>query len=184
MKFKILLFSAALFSMYGCVDTPNFPDVPSISYNGISQETQEDSTVVSGQKEVVTITINIEDGDGDLGASAEDVQKDDFVAAYKKVPGWGLPANYELTTMTKQSNGTFTSRILEGDSTKFFPVLRPDGKKGPVKAKLDLIIPFPKGNTSRVQTLKFKVRIIDRAFNISKSDGDVITDEVQVPVSQ
>jgi hypothetical protein len=181
MKLKILSVLCAAFAFSGCVDIPDFSSTPAIWYNSISQETIEDE--VSGvvtTTEVVTITIDFEDGDGDLGASSAQIQDDKFRAEYAKVPGWGIPANYELVTMIKQPNGTWKETIFPEDRNQMFPDLKPDGKRGPIKGKLDLKVPFPKGRTSVQRTVKYKVRIIDRAFHISNQT--VATDEVVVPM--
>ena len=182
MKLKVSLFLLFAVSMAGCVDIPNFDETPRIYYNGIDQYTETDT--VSGKlqrTEMVTITVDFEDGDGDLGASSEDVQKTDFTSAYKNVPGWGMPANYELVTMIQNRDSSWSETVMEGDSFKFFPLLKPDGKAGPIKGKLDLKIPFRYLDNAVLTKVKFKVRIIDRAFHIS-NQLDPPTDEVTVPV--
>lgn len=181
MKFKLLILLVAGLSVSGCVDIPDFSDTPSIRYNGISQYTQIDT--IDGyrlENEIVVITLDVEDGAGNLGASPAEYNSDAFAQSYAQVPGWGLRANYELTTLTKRADGTWDERILAEDSTKWFPILKTDGKPGPIKAKLDLYISNFKSNSTRPTTRKYKVRIIDRAFNISNPLSEP-TDEVVVP---
>jgi hypothetical protein len=182
MKFKLLILFVAGLSLSGCVDIPDFSDTPTIRYSGISQYTEIDT--IDGyrqEKEVVVITMNIEDGNGDLGASSEEINTKAFTEKYLSAPNWQLEANYELISMTLQADGSWEERILTEDRFKWFQILKLDGKPGPIKAKLDLYTDYAKGNSTVLRTRKFKVRIIDRAFNISNQE---ITDEVVVPVSR
>jgi hypothetical protein len=183
MKLKVSLFLFLAVWSAGCVDIPDFGDTPVIYFNGITQDIQIDTVSGREQKtEVVTVTLDFEDGDGDLGASSDDVQKTDFTSAYEKVPGWGVPANYELITMVQNKDSSWSERIMEGDSFKFFPLLKPDGKPGPIKGKLDLKIPFRYLGSAVPTKVRFKVRIIDRAFHISNQLEIKEEDAVTVPV--
>lgn len=171
MKFNTLLFFASAIALASCVDIPDFSDTPQIFYNGIDQSTETDS---SGRKirENVVITVDFEDGDGDLGASSEERSDPAFTAPYGN---WG---NYELVTARKGANGQWTESILAGDSLKWMPILKPDSKAGPIKGKLDLNTSFLYGNSTVPITLKFKVRIRDRALRVS---NQIETDSVVVP---
>ncbi|MGN7888560.1 hypothetical protein [Dyadobacter sp. 22481] len=181
MKLKVSLFILLAAASTGCVDIPDFSDTPTIYYNGISQETRMDSVLgVPQETEVVTITIDFEDGDGDLGASNANVQDSTFTRKYRNVPGWNLEGNYELVTMTQNKDSTWSESILPGDRFKFFPLLKTDGKSGPIKGKLDLNARFRRLGTAVPTKMKFKIRIIDRAFHISNQT--VETDVVSVPL--
>lgn len=183
MKLKVSLFILLAVASAGCVDIPDFSDTPTIYYNGISQETRIDSSLGLPQEtEVVTITIDFEDGDGDLGVSSAEVQDSTYTEKYKKVPGWNLEGNYELVTMMQNKDSTWSESILSGDKFKFFPLLKTDGKSGPIKGKLDLNARFRKLGTAVPTKMKFKVRIIDRAFHISNQTPE--TDVVIVPFSE
>jgi hypothetical protein len=188
MKFKLLAFLLPAVAISSCVDIPDFSDVPTIYYNGITQYTEID-TLEAGtpnervqENEVVVLTIDFEDKTGDLGLSDAERQDSLKVQAYIKVPGWGLPANFELITMRKLPNGSWEEGITVGDRFKFFPILSPDGKPGPIKGKLDLYIDFPKTPSSVLETRRYKVRIIDRAFHISNQVEVSEEDAVVVPV--
>ncbi|GGN02730.1 hypothetical protein GCM10010967_41740 [Dyadobacter beijingensis] len=183
MKLKVSLFILLAAGAAACVDIPDFSDTPVIYYNGISQETRTDTVLgVPQDAEVVTVTINFEDGDGDLGATNAEVQDTlSFTQRYKNVPGWNIQANYELITMIQQKDSSWTESILEGDRFKFFPLLKTDGKAGPIKGKLDLNARFRKSRSTVPTKIKFKVRIIDRAFHIS---NQIMTDPVIVPLLQ
>jgi len=169
MNLKVLLFFVSAIALASCVDIPDFSDTPTIYYNGIDQYTFTDA---SGNGEKVIITIDFEDGNGDLGASPEEYSSAEFKKQYGN---WG---NYELVTARKLANGQWLESILSEDSVKWLPILKPDGKPGPIKGKLDLNTSFLKGNSSIPVTLKFKIRIRDRALNVS---NQIETDTVVVP---
>lgn len=181
MKLKVSLFILLAVAAAGCVDIPDFSDTPKIYYNGISQETRTDTVLgIPQETEVVTVTIDFEDGDGDLGASNVEVQDTvNFTSRYRNVPGWNLEGNYELVTLIQQKDSSWAESILDGDKFKFFPLLKTDGKAGPIKGKLDLNARYRRLNSATPTKLKFKVRIIDRAFHIS---NQIETDPVSVPL--
>ena len=84
--------------------------------------------------------------------------------------------------MTQNKDSTWTETILPGDRFKFFPLLKTDGKSGPIKGKLDLNARFRRLGTAVPTKMKFKIRIIDRAFHISNQTTE--TDIVTVPLWQ
>jgi len=178
MKFNILVFFVSAIALASCVDIPDFSDTPTIFYNGIDQFTETDST---GRRirENVIITIDFEDGNGDLGATSDERNDPKFTAPYAKfMAPYAALGNYELVTARKELNGRWTESILAGDSLKWMPILKPDGKAGPIKGKLDLNTSFLYGNSTVPITLKFKVRIKDRALHQS---NQIETDSVVVP---
>jgi len=181
MKFKILFLIVSAVALASCVDIPDFSNTPTIYYNGVDKYTDSDSSSGTLQEtEIVVITIDFEDGDGDLGVNKDQLQDPNVPKRYLNAPNWNLEANYELITMQKQKDGSFKEFILTGDQAKFFDDLKPDGKPGPIKGKLDLYIRFPKFRSAVPTTLKFKIRIIDRALHISNQI--IETDEIVVPV--
>ncbi|MCF0040199.1 hypothetical protein [Dyadobacter fanqingshengii] len=171
MQLKVSLFIILAAGTFGCVDIPDFSDTPKIYYNGIYSEPEQDS---SGKniRENVIITIDFEDGDGDLGASADERSDSSFVRPYGN---WG---NYELVTARKGRDGRWTESILAEDQYKWMPILKPDGKPGPIKGKIDLNTSFLYGNSTVPVYVRFKVRIRDRALHVS---DQIQTDSVQVP---
>ncbi|MCE7072038.1 MULTISPECIES: hypothetical protein [Dyadobacter] len=171
MQLKVSLFIILAAGALGCVDIPDFDNTPKIYYNGIDQFTETDSADKKVRENVI-ITIDFEDGDGDLGASADERSDSSFVRPYGK---WG---NYELVTARKGSDGKWTESILAEDQYKWMPILKPDGKPGPIKGKLDLNTSFLYGNSTVPVYVRFKVRIRDRALNVS---DQIQTDSIQVP---
>lgn len=172
MKVKISLFLVLAASAFGCVDIPDFDDTPKIYYNGIDQYPVENETTGKLERENVIITVDFEDGNGDLGATSEERSNPEFTAPYGN---WG---NYELVTMRKEADGTWSERILAEDQYKWMPILKQDGKPGPIKGKLDLNTSFLYGSSTVPVYVKFKVRIRDRALHVS---NQIETDSVLVP---
>ncbi|NIJ53106.1 hypothetical protein [Dyadobacter arcticus] len=172
MKLKVSLFLMFVVALTGCVDIPDFDNTPKIYYNGVDQFTEVNDSTGKKVRENVIITIDFEDGDGDLGASALERSDSSFLRPYTT---WG---NYELVTSRKGADGKWTESILAEDAFKWMPILKPDGKPGPLKGKLDLNTSFLYGNSTVNTTIKFKVRIRDRALHVS---NQIETDSIQVP---
>ena len=172
-------FSAGLFLILGlasCIDTPKFEDTPSILFNSIDKFTVADPfSGPTAKKDSVVITIDFEDGDGDLGVSPD---QRDTVALNTTYRDWG---NYELTILKKDQNGDFQELPSSVTNKLFFPTLKRDGKAGPIKGKLDLSQTYFYSRFSRLSVVKFKVRIRDRALRASNV---VETDTISVPIDQ
>ncbi|MCF0040200.1 hypothetical protein [Dyadobacter fanqingshengii] len=172
MKSGSALLIAFCASLSGCLPKPDFDSVPRIEYASIVQSPESDPLTGKKLQENVVITVTFEDKDGDLGATADERSDETFNSIY------GKRGNYELVTLTKNVDGSWDERILSSDSTMWMPVLKPDGKAGPIKGKLDYELKKPYGNNSVNIEQKFKVRIRDRALHYS---NQVETDIVTVP---
>ncbi|MCF0060083.1 hypothetical protein MUK70_12605 [Dyadobacter chenwenxiniae] len=172
MKLSTTIIVAFCTSLSGCLQTPDFDSVPRIEYAAIDQFPETDPVTKEKLREKVVITVTFEDKEGDLGATADERSDEDFKARY------GKTGNYELVTLTKQLNGSWDERILSVDSVMWMPILKPDGKPGAIKGKLDLQVDRIYGNTTVDVEQKFKVRIRDRALHYS---NQVETDVVTVP---
>ncbi|MCF2487870.1 hypothetical protein [Dyadobacter sp. CY347] len=165
----VIVFSA---SLAACVPAPDFDSVPRIEYSAIDQSTETDPLTGKKLRENIVITVTFEDKDGDLGATADERSDETFQSIY------GKRGNYELVTFTKNPDGSWDERILSSDSTMWMPILKPDGKAGPIKGKLDYELRRPYGNSSVDIEQKYKVRIRDRALHYS---NQVETDIITVP---
>jgi hypothetical protein len=171
MKLKVSLFVMLAITFAGCVDIPDFDNTPKIYYNGIDHYTVVDDS--TGQREErIILTVDFEDGDGDLGISDAERSDTTFTRAYGN---WG---NYELITVRKELNGQWTEYIADEDRFKWMPILKPDGKAGPLKGKLDLNSTAFYSNSTTMITVKYKVRIRDRALRVS---NQIETDTIQIP---
>ncbi|KAA6432805.1 hypothetical protein FEM33_24155 [Dyadobacter flavalbus] len=173
MKMKFSLFVVLAGAALGCVDIPDFDDTPKIYYNGVSQYTTTNEKTGKKEREYVTVTVDFEDGNGDLGATSEEIGNPAFTEPYGE---WG---NYELVTYLKAANGTWQEQPLESDKYKWVPPLKPDGKPGPIKGKLDFNANFPYFGSFVMRYVKFKVRIRDRALHVS---NQIETDSILVPI--
>jgi hypothetical protein len=61
---KVGYFILALLSLWGCVDSPNFPIEPRIEFKGMTKDTLEQGTF---QQDSLVVVFKFEDGDGDIG---------------------------------------------------------------------------------------------------------------------
>ena len=167
MKWKIYLFFVSSMALASCVDIPDFDDTPKIYYNSVDHYT--DTSALGNKVEKIIISVDFEDGDGDLGASEAERAN-----LQKYADGKG---NYELITCTFENN-VWVERFSSLDSNKFFPELKPDGKSGPIKGRLDLNTEAPYSNSAKLVLHKWKVRIRDRSLRFS---NQIMTDSILVP---
>ena len=174
MKIAILLCFVIVLTLSSCDPIPDFNTIPSITYNSIGSETELDANGIK-LRENVTISIDFEDGDGNLGATESEIN--DYVNFRPRYGNWG---NYELIT-SRLENNKWVERIMVTDSVKFFPLLKVDGKVGPIKGKLDLHTTAYYTNNTKPVLFKFKVRIRDRSLHVS---NQVVTDSLYLPYYQ
>jgi hypothetical protein len=155
-------------STTGCFTPPNYSNVPEIVFNSIDKfEVIEPFS--KAKQDSVVITINFKDGDGDLGESTDNRNN-------TRYDTWG---NYELKTLRKVSGNKYEEVVLAANAKLFFPVLKPDGKKGPIEGLLDYAVYFPYSRNSKLTTVKFQIRVRDRALNVSNV---IETDTLSVPL--
>lgn len=170
-----VLFLALALGLSACFTEPNFSNTPSISFGQIYKITKPASADRrTAKRDSVVINISIEDGDGDLG---EDVQLDS-VRIRRTVFGKETWGNYQLKTF-QLVNGKYEELILTDYQKLFFPRLYRKDKRGPVEVAFDFSTTFPYSNTVKLKTVKFQVKIRDRALN----ESNVIeTDTITVPI--
>lgn len=161
----LLLFAI---STTGCFTPPNYSPVPEITFNSIDKfEVIEPFS--KAKQDSVVITLNFKDGDGDLGESTDNRNN-------SKYDTWG---NYELKTFRRVSGNQYEEVVLAANAKLFFPVLKPDGKKGPIEGLLDYAVYFPYSRNSKLTTVKFQIKVRDRALNVSNV---IETDTLSVPL--
>jgi hypothetical protein len=182
MRLKICLFFVTAIGLGSCVDIPDFDNTPQIEIVGAQQDTRVE--IIDGREqkyEMVTLTISFTDGDGDLGITNNERQDSLFRQKYSVVPNWGIEGNYELTILQLNDDGKTWEEVFIGlDRSKWLPLLKSDGKPGPIKGKLDLDIRQYYSASAKLRKRKYKVRIIDRNFHISNWTKE--SNEVSVPV--
>ena len=170
----IYLFICCSLLLVSCVDVPNFDNTPRISFNNIEKFVVFDSFSQSYSDSVV-ITIDFEDGDGDLGISSAERSDTNLInSIYKE---WG---NYEYSAL-RLVNGRYEEVPTSVSGKLFFPILKPDGKPGPIKGKLDFSVIYFQDRFTRPATVKYRIRIRDRALRVSNL---IETDTITVSLAQ
>lgn len=182
MRPKILRYPAilpvfALLFVSGCeiVNGPDFSNVPDISFNSFEKAIVEDA--LGNAQERLTVIVDFQDGDGDLGLTPEQRQND---PKFQEQDANGQPNkyyyNYFVRVFRKQ-NGVFTEFFPTPSYSGAFPVLKPDGKAGPIEGDIQYDILFPTLSSPPNDTLKFEIFIADRALQDSNT---IETEEVVI----
>jgi len=156
-----------LLMLIGCIDPPDFSSVPAISplpfqHSILNSQDRLGNRVV---RDSVVFQIAFQDGDGDLGITA-----DEF--AGKGDPRLKGLNNYNVRVLRKFGSGRNDYREVfpQVSYSSFFPPLKPDGKRGPIEGTLRFSQTFYDiANTRRKDTLKFQIKILDRALNESNT---------------
>lgn len=168
----VLFLSVAILSA-GCVDVPDYDNTPKIDFNSIEKISFVDTNFTQALVDSVIVTVDFQDGDGDLGV--DEITRGDTIT-YRD---WG---NYKMTAYRVRSNGTEEEYTMPGNERLFFPILKPDGKKGPIKGRLSFSQNFPYlGTFTELGFLKFKISVRDRTMNVS---NEIWTDTVGVWVNK
>jgi len=152
-SFLYILFILIVCSFVACRKVPKFSDTPNISYLNITVNTYFDDLIKVSADSVV-IGIHVQDGNGDIGETVEnrtDAKINYLVDLYRKTNGVFLPV-------------VLSSLTYNGHT----PLLSPISAPGPIEGDIYYKINFPY-SFSQVQndTLKFAVKIKDRAGNVS-----------------
>lgn len=171
-----VLFLALTLGLSACFTEPEFSNTPVIRFQQLYKITKPASADRrTPRRDSVVITIAGEDGDGDLG---EDIQLDS-VRIRRTVFAKETWGNYELKTF-QLVNGKYEELILTDYQKLFFPRLYRNDKRGPVEiTNLDFGSIFPYTNNVRLVTVKFTLKIRDRALRESNT---IETDTITVPI--
>lgn len=166
---KILYIFGFLALMVSCTGLPDFSNIPSISYNNVRIITKLAGINGANKTDSLILSINYQDGDGDLGFN-----ETDFAALQKQ---YGLDVRTFLLELYVKKKGVF---VLTNPSVKYggniLFRLREGAKPGPIEGVIDYSVPFPYGLFSAIpeltgkrDTVKFDVTIKDRALNVSNT---------------
>lgn len=168
MKNKILYISSVCLLLFACTSEPDFSVIPAISFNDIKVFTSASQGLLGvSKKDSVIITVDYQDGDGDLGFTPDELIR------LKKTTGDSLQTF--LVEIFVKRNGIF---LKSNPKEKFggnFPIRFKQGTKtGPIEGSMNYSvnfeysvfqgIPYLKGKND---TIKFAVQIKDRALNKS-----------------
>lgn len=154
--FKFLIVVIFATSILSCYKEPDFSIKPVITFNKISTEVRLDQDL-GGVKDSIIVSINFQDGDGDLGINTEEIKE------FSKKFGY----NYDVETL-REVNGTFQKYETLETYSGYFPRLKTDGKIGPIEGilsyRIEILHAFWEIPNAKI---KFKVSIKDRAGNTS-----------------
>lgn len=181
-KGKVWIFGVMLVlaCLQACVQEPNFPMTPNISFRSIQKITKTTSDGFGGNTKIdsLILGVNFQDGDGDLGLTDADAKANPKYRDFK---------NFVVDVLI-QKNGKFVPVVLNpalGGRMNFN--FKPNQKPGPIEGTVFYSAQFVyafRGYsplfTNKNDTLKFKIQIIDNAFNASnvvESDPIVIFNE-------
>ena len=160
----IFLVCGALF----CEKPPQYDVVPHIEYlrTERNRTTAGDAIV----DEIIPV-IRFEDGDGDLGLTEENIKTPPYSEGDNYI-------NYFIDFNIKKYNVFEPLDLPFSYNSHFFP-LAPDGRTGPLEGELKFRIPMDERTINRLikrgDIIKFRIKIRDRAFNISNTvDSDEI----------
>jgi hypothetical protein len=152
----LFLISALLF-LGGCLAVPKYDEEPRISFNSVRKFTFINVDQGGITADSLQITINFQDGNGDIGYPTDQRNADNI--------------NYFLTIF-RQTAGEFQEVILPPgfNYNGYTPLLSPTTISGPIDGTITYKIVFNHSFSQAVNdTLRFRVQIKDRAGNLSNA---------------
>lgn len=166
----------------GCIKEPSFSSTPDISFNRI--ELRRFTPAGTNQQPIdsIYITINFQDGDGDLG----------LTEAESKVSPYAFPSqfnsNYFIAAFVKRPRSkTYEPAVSllsgvpigAGLNGRFdHPSTLTDGKAAPLKGTLTRRLGIGAGDVFNTgDKVRFTVSIADRALNVSNT---ITTDSIVI----
>lgn len=170
-----------------CLKAPEYSTTPSISFNSIQRARYTPTNPREQALDTIRIKINYQDGDGDLGLTADEVaaQPTKYTGRFAK--------NYFIEPFIKnRATGKYQALASVGvpfpnvynagqyNGLYLHPTTTTDAKAAPIKGTLTYtLIPFGLGDIFVAgQTVRFQVSIADRALNVSNT---IMTDSVVIP---
>ncbi len=166
--FLLLVFPLLL--VFSCRKPPDYSDTPQIEFLSITTEQIYDQDNL-GFVDSVSISIHFQDGDGDLGLDASDIENSEkyvgdyifnyFIDVYKKKEGkWEFIDFEEIGS--SPSHARFPRLLIEGLS--------------PIEGELNFGITLvPSSLLKSNDTLRFDINIVDRDLRRSNT---VTTDQI------
>jgi hypothetical protein len=164
----------------GCLSAPSYPDTPNIAFESI-RRVRYSPTPGSLPVDSIFVTISFQDGDGDLGLTADEAKTTPYSNRY-------YGANFFATSFVKNATtGNYDSlRTLRPDLSKAYQYERfghvsptTDSRKAPLKGTLTRSYGFIYGSPYLPeQEIKFRISIFDRALNRS---NEVETTSIVIP---
>lgn len=158
----LLLLGSGLSS---CLKAPEYSTTPAISFNSFVLRRVNFSNPKQQPIDSAFITINFQDGDGDLGLNQAERR------------GTKDSINYYIEPFIKSNTGKYVSTVALGltktgdfNGTFDHPTAITDGKAAPIKGTLRRTIGFGYGDYFTAgQTIRFEISIADRARHLSNT---------------
>lgn len=184
---RVIFYCFVALLVTSCYNEPeDFPNEPIIRVTDVKTEFRNDNIIIEGERNIVTISLEFQDGDGDLGISPAERNDSSSVFAptliidgVRKInPFYN---NYFLDVYRVENGNrkllTFLDNVTYNSS---FDRLIKDGSSSAIEGTLIQTISIPLG--LRVQagppiqvgdTIDFDIQIADRAFNLSNTESTV-----------
>jgi hypothetical protein len=158
--FSLLAGASVLFS---CSKIPNYPVEPQISLSDKPFDIYRNiiSARSKATQDSVVVNVNFKDGDGDLGLDDNDKAHNpdsNYIAKLYEKKGKNF-----VPKLLPDSNGIYQPVVYGG----FFQLLAPKNVNGPIDGVLRMQTIFEHPNYPFNDTLKFKIKIRDRAGHTS-----------------
>ena len=163
--------------MFACTGEPDFSNIPEISFNSVKiLTTQKQSSLGTTKKDSVILTINFQDGDGDLGFSEDDFKslvktQGDSVQTFDVKIFVSKNGKFIRSYPKEKIGGNLKGGIIKDNTDVRF---RKGSKSGPIEGTIDFGTKFEYGIfqgipylTGKNDTVKFSIQIMDRALNRS-----------------
>jgi hypothetical protein len=154
-------FYLVFISFSGCYSVPEYPEVPSISFNSVRFE--------KGQEvQYIYLVLNYKDGDGDLGLDLADLDDskfaDSIVVDGQKIEN---PNQFNIFPQLLEKIGEDYVPVLRAKFDGRFPRLREFKAKGPIEGTLQYGLPSRNFFNGDSTIAKVRVYIQDRNLNKS-----------------
>ncbi len=193
---KIFFFLIGALLVYSCIQEPDYPNEPAIEF---SKVVQENGTNLDN----VTVEVTFQDGDGDLGLDASEVDSYPDYGEYMvdefgnilidENTGDSIPNpfffNYFIDILKRGADGEYTLVEFPGNISfnGRYPILNElmneTALEGELRHTMQIEYGFVASPIKRGDVIKFEVQIADRAKNLSNKvmTDSIIVGEPQVP---
>lgn len=166
-------------SLSACKKEPSFSTTPSISFKSLRRVRNNPADPKAQPTDTIFVTVNYQDGDGDLGLNSDEQGSPPFV-------GTRFANNYFIKPLVVHKDGTLEGIDLAGngvdfeDNGTFFHISDAAGDKSlPLRGTLTRQLYYNLGDILPVnQPLCFQVSIADRALHESNV---ILTDTFRIP---
>ncbi|MGV3538339.1 MAG: hypothetical protein ACO1OQ_00920 [Rufibacter sp.] len=168
--FSLLTLFMLVAGLFSCVQDPEFPLEPRITYRGVEQETKTDPT--QGVIESLILIVRFQDGDGNLGLSADRTKfPGDFQGPF--ADNQTTHHNFFTFVERKVNDKYEPLKVFNNQLTYHgrFPRVSTEERQEPLEGDIRYNINFVKRSTGSVikngDIIRFRMYIYDRELNKS-----------------